>query len=204
MILATFGIAFVFSFLGSIPPGTINLGVLQLSLDNKYQAALRFALAAALVEFPYALIAVKFQAYLTSSPIILDNLTLIAAVVMVTLGAINILYSEKSTATIEKFRKSGFRKGVIISILNPLAIPFWIGITAYLSGLGWVNLNTNSLVLWYVTGVSAGTFILLALIAFLGNKMNFLIKKTRLVHQIPGVLYIILGIYAFLQYLKIL
>ena len=39
------GLSFLFSFLGSIPPGTLNLSVLQLSIDGRKNAAMRFALA---------------------------------------------------------------------------------------------------------------------------------------------------------------
>ncbi len=37
-----FLIGLVFSFVGSIPPGTLNICVLQLGLERKTAAALRF------------------------------------------------------------------------------------------------------------------------------------------------------------------
>ena len=50
LVVQVFFIGLVASFLGSIPPGTLNILVLQLGLDNKLKAALRFALAVALIE----------------------------------------------------------------------------------------------------------------------------------------------------------
>ena len=70
--LQNFLFAFLFSFLGSIPPGTLNLTVLQLGIERKINIALRFAIAAALIEYPYAWLAVAFEGFITSSPVILS------------------------------------------------------------------------------------------------------------------------------------
>jgi len=202
----TFIIAFLFSFIGSIPPGSLNLSVIQLSLDNKLMAAIRFSLAAALIEFPYAFIAVKFEGLITSSPLVLNNFKLIAAMVMILLGIVNLAtYSKSSTSkTLEKLKKSGFRKGVVLSILNPLAIPFWIGVTAYLKHQQWVQLSDNWLITVYVMGISVGTFSLLALLALLSQYLGSFFRKSTLIQIIPGVIFLILGLYALLEYLNIL
>lgn len=204
--ISTLIIAFVFSFLGSIPPGAINLSVLQLSVEGKFKAALRFAIAAAIVEFPYAFIAVKFQAYLLNSPLIIDNIKLIAASVMLLLGLINIYTSKRPTdQTLRRLKDSGFRKGLIISILNPLAIPFWVGVTAYLDGLGWVSLDNSEEILWFVLGISMGTFFLLLLALLLGKKISrFLNTESWTVRYIPGIVYLFLGFYALAQFFNLL
>jgi len=204
VITTTIAIAFIFSFLGSIPPGTINLSVLQLSIENKYSAALRFCIAAAIIEFPYAWIAVSFQNYLMESPVIISNIKLIAALVMITLGIINLNAIKKSPGRIlSKLQESGFRKGVLLSILNPLAIPFWIGVTAYLTSIGWVKLGTTKLIFWYVLGVSLGTFTLLFVVASLGKRLGGTLKHNRLTKGIPGVIFLCLGIYALFQFFNL-
>ena len=53
MIVQVFIAGLIFSFLGSIPPGTMNLAVLQLGLEQKIKTALRFSLAVAIIEYPY-------------------------------------------------------------------------------------------------------------------------------------------------------
>ena len=201
----TFIVAFVFSFLGSIPPGSINLSVIQLSLDNRIHAALRFALAAAIVEFPYAFIAVKFEGLITSSPWIVDNFRLLTAVVMLVLGAVNIIsHTKKKTSKLQQeLRKSGFRKGVLISILNPLAIPFWVGVTAYLNHQQWIHLPDLGGVLVYILGISVGTFTLLALLALLAHRLGALVKENSLVNLLPGLVFIVLGLYALAQYINL-
>ena len=196
-----FIIAFVFSFLGSIPPGAINISILQLGLENRTRAALRFALAAALIEFPYVLIAIQFEDWLTSTPLIMNNIRLISATVMFILGVVNlrIYYRPTKNQVLSKLQSSGFRKGLIISTLNPLAIPFWIGITAYLKIQQWIELLTWTHKLVYAAGVSIGTFTLLALFAYMGKRIKFKISSKGLTQLVPAIIFILLGLYALLQ-----
>ncbi len=123
-LISIFLVAFLFSFMGSIPPGTLNLTILQLGLEEKINIAWRFSLAAALIEYPYAWIAVELSSVIQTSPIITEYFELIGAVVMITLGILNLYASQKPTSAASKFQQSGFRRGILLSILNPLVLPF--------------------------------------------------------------------------------
>ncbi len=196
--MGPFLIGFAFSFVGSLPPGTLNISIVQLALANQQKAVLRFALAAGLVEFPYALIAVKFEQFITANPFIIKNFQLIAAVVMVLLGVVNLWPSKKDNTIVPL--ESGFRKGVLLSVLNPLAIPFWIGITAYLRTNRWLEIN-NQNIWFFVVGISLGTMALLALLGLAGSKVaHYFIQHKRAINAIPGFIFLALGLYAFVQY----
>ncbi|HEX6891903.1 MAG TPA: LysE family transporter, partial [Chryseolinea sp.] len=156
-----FFIGAVASFIGSIPPGTLNILVLQLGLENKLKAALRFALAVALVEYPYAWIAVEFEAWITSSPAIQQHFKLLAASVMIILGVLGVWTAQKPTMASVKMQESGFVRGLILSILNPQAIPWWIGVTAYLKSEGFVVLDSPLRIHSYVLGTAIGALALL-------------------------------------------
>ena len=201
--LLAFLLGFSFSFIGSIPPGTLNLSVIQLSLGGHKAAAFRFALAAAIFEFPYAYLAVTFEELITASPWVVANFRLLAAIVMLTLGVINIISHLKSKPAdlLITVKKSGFRRGMILSILNPLAIPFWIGVTAYLKNQGWLHLMDTSDNIIYVTAISIGTLSLLGLLALLGSRLSIYFKQHRLLNIIPGIVFLVLGIYALVQYI---
>lgn len=199
--LQNFLFAFLFSFLGSIPPGTLNLTVLQLGIEKKMNIAWRFAIAAALIEYPYAWLAVTFEGWITSSPVILDNFKLISAIVMIFLGVVNIWSAQKPTVFVKKFQESGFRRGVILSVLNPLAMPFWIAITAYLKIQGWITLSTQGELHSYLFGISLGAFVLLIAIALLAKRMVTAYEPGSKVKLIPGVVLLLLGVYAFIEYL---
>ena len=199
--LQTFLIAFVFSFLGSIPPGTLNLTMLRLGLEHKINIAWRFALAAALVEYPYAWLALLFEDWITSSPAVVNNFRLISAIVMITLGFLTIRAASKPSREVETVRESGFRKGLLLGILNPLALPFWIGITAYLKSQGWITLSSTGEIHGYLVGISLGALTLLILVAYLARKATTFFSPEGKVKFIPGVVLLLLGTYALVQYL---
>jgi len=199
--LQTFLIAFVFSFLGSIPPGTLNLTILRLGLEHKINIAWRFALAAALIEYPYAWVALLFEDWITSSTVILNNFKLISAIVMVALGVLTIRAALKPAGDVKPVRESGFRKGLVLSILNPLALPFWIGITAYLKSQGWITLSKSIEVHSYLLGISLGALVLLILVAYLARKAAAVFSPNAKVKFIPGAVLLLLGMYALVQYL---
>ncbi len=200
-VLQNFLLAFLFSFLGSIPPGTLNLTILQLGVEKKTNIAWRFAIAAALIEYPYAWLAVTFENFITSSPVIIGNFKLISAIAMVLLGVFNIWSTQKPTVFMERFQESGFRRGMLLSILNPLAMPFWIAITAYLSVQGWIVLDDNSHLHSYLLGISLGAFTLLIGVAYLARRMVSVFQPGSKIKLIPGFVLIVLGLYAFIDYL---
>ncbi|MBX2956829.1 MAG: LysE family transporter [Cyclobacteriaceae bacterium] len=200
MIVQVFIVGFVFSFLGSIPPGTLNLMVLQMGLEHRIKAALRFALAVAIVEYPYAWIAVEFEQLITSSPVVMQNLQLWGAIIMTVIGIVSLWTVRKPSAISVKLQESGFRRGIILSILNPQAIPFWIALTAYLKYQGWIDISTGWRLHSYVLGTSVGAFLLLSLLIFLAHRVASSFRDNRLIRMIPGLVLLCLGIIGFVRY----
>ncbi len=200
MVLQTFIWGVVFSFLGSVPPGTLNLSVLQLGITGRRRTALRFALAVAIIEYPYTWIAIQFEYYITRSPVVVENFQLLTAVVMTLLGVFNLASVNKATRFSEKFEASGFRRGLLLSLLNPLAIPYWIGVTAYLRSQGWIELGTLFRLHSYILGASVGALVLLLLLALLGHRIGPGLHQHPLVKRVPGFILLALGLYAFYKY----
>lgn len=201
MILQVFIIGAVISFIGSIPPGTLNLSVLQLGMEHKTKTALRFALAVSIIEYPYAWVGVVFEDWITSSPVVVDNFQLITAVVMLVIGIFSIWSARKPSEFSIKFNESGFRRGLILSILNPMAIPFWVAYTAFLKSQGWIDLSTQWRVHSYVLGTSIGVMILLTLFTFLAQRLATYVKDNSIVKLVPGLTLLVLGSYALIKYL---
>jgi threonine/homoserine/homoserine lactone efflux protein len=200
LILQVFIVGFIFSFVGSIPPGTLNVMVLQLGLENKVKAALRFALAVAIIEYPYTWIAVEFEHLITSSPIILKNFKLLAGVLMTSLGLFGLWSARKPSIISVKLQESGFRRGLILSILNPQAIPFWIGVTAYCKLEGWIDLDTKWRIHSYVLGTSVGAMALLTILAMLSQKVSNQFQQNRFLRMLPSIILLVLGLFAFYRY----
>jgi threonine/homoserine/homoserine lactone efflux protein len=191
----------LFSFLGSIPPGTLNLCVLQLGLERKIGAALRFALAVSIVEYPYTWIAVQFEYWITSSPAVIQNFELLTALVMTAIGLLNIWSAQRPTKFATRFNESGFRRGIVLSILNPMAIPFWIGITAYLKAQEWIDLSSTGKLHMYILGTAVGAMVLLTLFTYMARRLSGYVTNNKVVQLIPGVTLLALGVYAFARYL---
>ncbi len=200
-ILLTFVIAFFFSFIGTIPPGTINLSIIQLGLDQRMSAAWRFAFAASIIEYFYAWLAVKFEKLILSSPVIEENFQLITAIVMLSLGIASLYSARKPSPLVQKFNESGFRRGIVLGILNPLALPFWVAMTAYIKSQKWLDLSTEFELHSYLMGVALGGLALLMLLAYLANRVVRYFQENKWLRNIPGVTLLLLGVYAIMQYL---
>jgi threonine/homoserine/homoserine lactone efflux protein len=194
-----FLIAFCFSFVGSIPPGTLNISILQLGLGGKMNLAWRFAVAAAIVEYPYAWIAIEFEDLITDSPFIADNLQYLTGLTMITLGALNVWSARKPIKIMKSFHESGFRRGLVLSALNPMAMPFWIAVTAYLRSLNWIQLQNNFQIQAYLLGVCLGAFSLLIVVAFLAKAMLTHLHGHAIFERVPGLVLIALGVYALID-----
>lgn len=198
--LWVFFLGFVFSYIGSIPPGTLNVTVLQLALDRQVNIALRFAVAVSIIEYPYAWIGVQFEYYISRSPLILENFQLIAALVMTLLGISNLLPSRTPTGFARKFQESGFRRGILLSLLNPMAIPYWMGFTAYLKVQGWIDLSSVGLLHSYVFGTAVGTMALLGTLIFFAQRVAPYVQGSRWLKIIPGLVLLGLGCFAWWKY----
>lgn len=199
--IVNFLLGFFFSFIGSIPPGTINLTIVQLGLEKKVNIAWRFAFAASVMEYPYAWLAVEFAEMILSSPVLVENMQLITAIVMTLLGVLTLWSTNRPSKFATKLSESGYRRGIILSILNPLALPFWVGTTAYLNSLKWIDLSSQIKLHSYLTGICVGSFIILILLAYLAKKIVSQFQQSSWLQKIPGFMLILLGIYAFIEYL---
>jgi threonine/homoserine/homoserine lactone efflux protein len=201
MILQTLLVAFAISYVGSIPPGTINISVMQLSILKKHRAAIFFALAATIVEFGYAAITVQFHIFLNNNETISSYFQIITAAALIGLGVFNLF--SKSTSRSVKIKEEltgrhGFRKGLILGLLNPMSIPFWLAITTYLENDDLISVHEFGF--WaYLIGLSAGTFCLLLTIDAAGKRFTKVSDNAFLVHKVPGFILLGLGIYFLLK-----
>lgn len=199
-VLFTFAVAFLLSFIGTIPPGTLNLTIIQLGLDHRINIAWRMAIAAALIEYPYAWLAIEFQEFITQSPLITRNFQLLTGIVMILLGVFNLASSTKPTRLSQRFQASGFRKGIVLGLLNPLAVPFWIAMTAYSKSHGWIDLSTKVEVHAYLLGVSAGTLVLFMLLAYLARMVVSQFQTNAFLQKTPGIILVLLGVYSLIEF----
>ncbi len=155
-----------------------------------------FSLAATTVEFVYASLAVEFQLFLTQNTSLTDNFQIISALAMITLGVINLsARPRKRPIAIQEGRRS-FRNGVIISAVNPLAIPFWVAVTAYLQNHGMLILSASENFWSYIVGICLGTLVLLLIVGNLAQNFQKF-QNNLVVTKLPGLIFVGLGLYTF-------
>jgi threonine/homoserine/homoserine lactone efflux protein len=127
-------VGFLACLLGTIPFGPINLAVVKTTVDYDRRSGVEIAFAASIVEMLQALIAICFGALISS---FLDSNVLVKfflAFVFIVLAIF--IITRKPKPTLEKRINrpvSFFRNGLIISALNPQAVPFWIFALATIS-----------------------------------------------------------------------
>ena len=119
--------AFLVSYLGAIPPGAINLSVLQYTLQGRKRAAFSFALATAFIEYVYVILALKFALYFNENESIAQHFKLLSSSVLLLLGLLSLLKKPKHIIqpSAAAFRHA-FQKGALVGLANPLIIPFWL------------------------------------------------------------------------------
>lgn len=194
MLLSHLWTGFAISFIGSLPLGVLNLTIIDISLKRNLWQAFYFALAVCIVEYGQAFLAIKFSTVLTTYPDLKYYINLFVIPVFIGLG-LYYFFKKEATDEQQKTPSSDFGRGLLLSIINPLAIPFWIAWGTIGHAKGWLVLE-NTPIAVFVLGISLGTLSTLMLFA-LASK--FVIHKVALVNkwinEIIGVVLIILGIY---------
>jgi len=196
MNLQTLIVAFLVSYVGSIPPGTINVSVMQLAIQKRRRAAVFFAFAASSVEFVYAGFTVQFHILLNNNETLADYFRIITSIALIGLGLWNIFSKSTSKSVILKSEKGrhGFLRGMMLGILNPMTIPFWLAITTYLENDNLITVDGFGF--WaYLIGLSVGTFCLLVTVNALGNRFTKIADNRFLVHRVPGMILFGIGVY---------
>ena len=194
--LTHFLLGFVFSFIGSIPFGMINLTVVDTSIQKGFRAGIILGFGAALVEFFQALIAVKFTHVFIDNPSIAEAIHWIAIPIFFGL-AIHHYRQSKVDSKLKSSEKSlsPFYKGVFISSLNMLAIPYWVFYATYFSSAGWLS-SANELLLIYCVGISLGAFSLFIVFAKLSSLVVKKMKKiSSHTNKALALIFLVFGIY---------
>lgn len=186
--ISTFLAGLLVSFLGTLPPGILNVTVTRITLQQGRRAALWFVLACGLVEWGYSYLAVLITQLVVENGFIrylTDGLT--AAVLLI----MGIYYLRKPAArpVASRVDTAPFRLGVGLSLLNLAAFPFWTIYTTLLIQKGWVSLLHPPDLFIYVTGIALGTLAGLWVFVWLSDRIRLLLTShTHRIDQLTGLL----------------
>ena len=179
----------VLSFLGSIPFGTINVTVIESAIWRGMRTALWVIFGAAVIEFIQAAVALKFSYLIVRYPLTEQILLWVSIPIFIGLGVYYLRQKRTEETEIHGYSGGkGFLKGVIVSSLNVLAIPYWIFYGTYLTSVRLIDPGHGSNIMLFSLGVFIGTVIILTVYARLGLYAKA--KFNRITHHIaPSVGY---------------
>jgi threonine/homoserine/homoserine lactone efflux protein len=164
MIFLTFFIGIIANFIGYIPPGNINLSVVQIAINRGIKQALQFVIAFSCVEFFFTYFIMNAADWLSHQ---LNLSTIIDWIMMVlfgTMGVITWIHRKKAPETKKNSDRDSIKFGILLGFLNPVQIPFWMITGTYLITHEWIETGRLALVIFSI-GSAAGAFLCLFIYA---------------------------------------
>jgi len=168
MLLLTFIIGVLLNAMGYIPPGNINLTVAQLTINKGMRQALYFILSFSIVEVFFTFGMMRFARWMSSDVSIdanisdvrlgtyVDGFMIMLFIVMGTITWINRKKVPKTRAEDNRSKKGSVFYGMLLGVLNPVQIPFWLFFGNYVILHEWIRTNYLSLIIFSI-GSGAGS-----------------------------------------------
>ncbi|BDD01746.1 LysE family transporter [Persicobacter psychrovividus] len=184
------------SFVGAIPLGPINMSILKASAQRDIQSAKQMCFGAATVELLFGsvalLIGAMFIHYLDAHPIIRG----IIGGILVLIGLVVLLLKPKSSDKESYWAKfPAYFRGIIVALLNPQAIPYWVLIftlhplTQHQEAQHYITLAL------FLIGVFCGKYAILRSYSVIGMKYSDrLMGHQRKLNAILGIIFIFIGL----------
>jgi threonine/homoserine/homoserine lactone efflux protein len=187
---------FALGFMGYLPPGNINLTVVQLSIHHTNNKLWSFILLATVMEFLYCMGCLTGLDFLMHQPHLVHVLEWSSVFIFAILGLLAFFHHEDASKV---QALSGFGRGVFATIINPLQIPFWLVWGVYLSERLKGDLSTTA-VFAFITSV--GTVCILWAYAVGGKKLvEWLKLERKLLDRMIGLLLIGLAVWQLVKLL---
>jgi threonine/homoserine/homoserine lactone efflux protein len=159
------------SLMGSLPPGLISLSVAHTAITKGFRIACILAVGAAFAEFFQAWLAVVLSDWFVAHPGVEKIFLWTALPVFIGLGIYLFFFAPMPKAPTELDTNNWigpFGKGILISVFNLLAIPYWFAYCGWLKINGWWTQEGGLSTFVFSFGVTVGTLIALFLYAKLG------------------------------------
>lgn len=173
--------AIVISFLGSLPLGTLNLSIAHLAFAHNLTGAGLFAMAAIAVEVILVRMALLAVRRLEQLQRLFRFFSVVTALVLLLL-AFNSLWAAwrqlPFSVALPFTDLPPLLSGLLLSVINPLHLPFWMGWTAVLRSryiLGDAPGSYN----YYVAAIGVGTSLAFAAYGLAGHFLVGLLQRSQ-------------------------
>ncbi|PWV53987.1 LysE family transporter [Chitinophaga sp. S165] len=182
--------AMIISFAGSLPLGTLNLTVANFSFSDDLPGAAAFSVAAIFVEMLLVRIALMAVQQLEKLKRLVLYFNLIAGGILLLLAFNSLMAAWQKLEFSAELPFTDLHPlvlGLLLSVINPLHVPFWIGWTAVLKSKHVLDDN-NASHNFYVLAIGLGTAMAFGLYALAGRFLiDHLVQQHVLLNWIVGI-----------------
>ncbi len=194
MLFVNFLIGVVVNFIGYIPLGNVNLTVVQLTINRGLKAAMYFIVSFSVVEFFFTYAIMYFADWFATQEHLLYWLDWILIVVFLVLGFLS-WFNTKTKKEVHYSHKDSIRYGIILGIVNPMQIPFWMIGGTYLISEGWIHTGNGALAVFSL-GSALGSFLCLLGFSKFSRYMNERFAfGSRVINRSIAVVFFLLAAY---------
>jgi len=191
------------AYFGLISPGMLNMTALKIRINTGKFESVIFAIGASIAVFIQAGIALYFADYFLKNPTIIETLKIIAVFVFFILSIFFFALSRKKLNPKTTNAKGNFfLKGIGMSAINMLAIPFYLGLSIYLTSINKLIIEQPYIFL-FVFGAGIGSFLIFYTYILFANiiikKVSYIAKNINL---LLSLLFLLLGFFTMIKILK--
>lgn len=167
------GIGFLISFLGALPLGTLNVTTFQIAAVREVPSALWFALAVVLVELIVVRLALSWEKAIHLGNRLFYYILPAAIVILLYLAYDTFSNSgyqigPNNRSLSVSIVGTPFLFGLLLSTMNPLHIPFWVGWNNVLRAKNKL-FKAKGMYLSYILGIGLGSLAGLFVFILLGS-----------------------------------
>jgi threonine/homoserine/homoserine lactone efflux protein len=181
---------FIISFLGSLPLGTMNVTATNISLKQGAYDANAFALGTLVIEVMCVYIVLQAMQWVSKQQQFFKIFEWLTALLIFILSVSCFIAALKmksfGNSVFTKYDLPPFVLGLLLSILNPLHIPFWFGWSTVLLNKK-ILIPQQKYFFIYITGISLGTIAGFNVFIYGGNYIvQQLMDKQNILNWVVG------------------
>lgn len=194
MIFLTFFLGMAANCIGYLPPGNINLTLVQITLNRGLKQALHFIISFSFVEFFFTYFIMHAAKWLSQQAKLNTIIDWVMVVLFAVLGAIT--WANRNKPPVANYSEHGSIKyGLLLGFLNPVQIPFWMVTGTYFITHQWILYGTFALLIFSL-GSACGAFLGLFFYAKFAKYVQSKFKlSTRVISTAIAVLFFLFSAY---------
>ncbi len=200
MLLLNFLIGAIVNFIGYIPFGNVNLTVVQLTLNRGVRAAMYFIVSFSIMEFFFTYSIMYFADWFADQQQFLFWLDWVLVFIFVLLGFMS-WFNKQKEKSVDYSDGDSIKFGIILGIVNPMQVPFWMIGGTYLISSGWILTGSGALAVFSL-GASLGAFLCLLAFSKSGKYLHERFAfSSRVINRSIAIIFFLLATYQIIKLL---